>query len=83
MSETSLASERAQRAIPAEEALRTARLDAERVYSDLADYRASVRLEPDGWHVDYDLKNPEANGGGAHYVIDRTRGTIVEKTYEQ
>ena len=71
------------RGIPAEEALRTARLDAEKVYRDLSAYRVQIAQEPDGWHVDYELKNKESQGGGPHYVIDATHGTILKKKYEQ
>lgn len=60
-----------------------ARLDAEKAYRDLLSYRASVDLADDGWHVDYELKNRESQGGGAHYVIDAQTGAILSKRYEQ
>ena len=66
-----------------DEALRVARMDAERVYRDLDNYRIHVAREPDGWHVDYDLKDPNLHGGGPHYVIDPVSGQIVTKRYEQ
>ena len=69
--------------IPPDQALQIARLDAEKVYRDLTPYRISLTLEPDGWHVDYDLKGPEMNGGGPHYVIDPATGSILSKRYEQ
>ena len=69
--------------ITSDQALRVARLDAERVYRDLSPYRASVSLEQDGWHVDYDLKDPHLQGGGPHYVIDPGNGAILIKQYEQ
>ncbi len=50
--------------ITSDQALRIARLDAEKVYRDLSPYRASVSLEEDGWHVDYDLKDSRLQGGG-------------------
>src|SRR5436305_90002 len=40
-------------------------------------------LEEDGWHVDYELKDPRLKGGGPHYVIDRFNGAILSKRYEQ
>jgi hypothetical protein len=40
-------------------------------------------LEPDGWHVDYELKAPALQGGGPHYVIDPVSGGILAKRYEQ
>jgi hypothetical protein len=71
--------------ITSDQALLIARLDAEKVYRDLTPYRVHVALEldPEGWHVDYELKNGQAQGGGAHYVIDRETGKILSKRYEQ
>ena len=67
----------------AEDAFRIARTDAERVYRDLSGLEARVALCPDGWHVDYELKDPRHNGGGPHYVIDANTGAILSKRYEQ
>src|SRR5207248_224614 len=69
--------------ISSDEALRTARLDGERAYRDLSPYRIQIALEPDGWHIDYQLNDPNRNGGGPHYVIDAQTGAIVSKVYEQ
>ena len=69
--------------IPSKEALRIARLEAERAYRDLSKYRVSVVLEADGWHVDYQLKDPNLNGGGPHFVIDPSDGRILWKRYDQ
>jgi hypothetical protein len=69
--------------ISADEALRIARLDAERVYGDLSAYRIVIALKPTGWHVDYDLADLQTAGGGPHYVIDSGTGAIVSKRYEQ
>jgi hypothetical protein len=69
--------------ITSDQALRIARQDAERVYRDLSSYRASVSLEPDGWHVDYELKDSDVQGGGPHYVIGPEDGAILAKQYEQ
>jgi hypothetical protein len=69
--------------IPAEQALAIARRDGEAAYRDLSFFRVTLTLEPDGWHVDYELKDPLVSGGGPHYVIDPTSGAIVEKRYEQ
>jgi hypothetical protein len=71
------------RQIPCDQALHTARVDAERAYRDLSPYRITIALEPDGWHVDYELKDTRMNGGGPHYVIDSQSGAIVSKRYEQ
>jgi hypothetical protein len=67
----------------AEQAAEVARLDAERAYKDLSPYRVVLALEEDGWHVDYELKDPRVNGGGPHYRIDPTTGEIVWKRYDQ
>lgn len=69
--------------IPSDEALRIARTDAERVYGDLSDYRITISLRTNGWHIDYDLSEPEIKGGGPHYVIDAGDGSILSKRYEQ
>lgn len=69
--------------IRADQALAAAQADALRVYRDLSPYRVSLVLEDDGWHVDYDLKDPRRKGGGPHYVIDPATGTILGKRYEQ
>ena len=69
--------------IPGAEALSVAEADAILAYRDLAPYRIQVVLEADGWHVDYELKDPRLKGGGPHYVIDASTGAIVSKRYEQ
>jgi hypothetical protein len=69
--------------ITSDEALRTARLDAERAYRDLSPFYVRVELEDDGWHVDYELKNQRSHGGGPHYVIDAQTKAILTKRYEQ
>jgi len=63
--------------------LAIAQADASRVYRDLAMYRIQLVLESDGWHVDYELKDPRLKGGGPHFVIDAQTGSIVSKRYEQ
>jgi hypothetical protein len=69
--------------ITSDHALKIARLDAEKTYRDLTPYRVLLELHQDGWHVDYELKNERAQGGGAHYVIDAQTGVIRMKKYEQ
>ena len=69
--------------LAADEALRIAHADASTVYLDLSAYRIGVALEDDGWHVDYELKNPRLKGGGPHYVIDPKTGHILARRYEQ
>ena len=69
--------------ISGDEALRIAQSDASKAYRDLSVYRIQLALEQDGWHVDFDLKDPKLKGGGPHYVIDGARGTILSKRYDQ
>jgi hypothetical protein len=69
--------------VSSDEALRVARLDAEKVYRDLSPYRVTIVLEADGWHVDYELKNSNAQGGGPHYLVDIASGAILKKRYTQ
>ncbi len=66
-----------------DKALEIARLDAEKVYRDLDRYRIQITIETDGWPIEYWLKNPRAQGGGPHYVIDATTGAILSKKYYQ
>lgn len=69
--------------IPIDQAMSIARVDAEQAYRSLLAYRVSVTLEPDGWHIDYELRDPLVHGGGPHYVIDPMSGEILSKRYEQ
>ena len=69
--------------LSSDEVLRVARIDAERVYRDLSRFVIRVAREPDGWHVDFDLRDAMARGGGPHYIIDSERAVIVTKRYEQ
>jgi uncharacterized membrane protein YkoI len=69
--------------ITSDQALQIARLDAEKAYRDLTPFRVLLELGQDGWHVDYELKNRQTHGGGAHYVIDAQTGKILTKRYEQ
>lgn len=42
-----------------------------------------MSLEDDGWHIDYELKDANVNGGGPHYIIHPLSGAIISKRYEQ
>jgi hypothetical protein len=70
-------------AIPADEILRIAQADAGHAYGNLLQFRVTLALADDGWHVDYELADSQLNGGGPHYVIDAVSGKIVSKRYEQ
>jgi hypothetical protein len=63
--------------------LAIAQTDAIRMYQDLSHYSIRLTLEADGWHVDYEPKDPRLKGGGPHYVIDAVTGVILRKRYEQ
>ena len=69
--------------LPGDQVLAIAHGDASRVYRDLCAYRIQLVLEDDGWHVDYELKNPRLKGGSPHYRIDASTGAILSKRYEQ
>lgn len=69
--------------ITSDQALCIARIDAESAYRDLSCHQVLIRLEEDGWHVDYSLKSKTANGGSPHYLIDPSTGKILWKTYQQ
>jgi hypothetical protein len=66
-----------------DQALAIAQADAARTYGDLSPYCIRLALEPDGWHIDYELKDPQLKGGGPHYVIDAVTGAIAWRRYEQ
>jgi hypothetical protein len=70
-------------AIAGDRALSIARADAQNAYRDLVAFRIQLVLEADGWHIDYELKDPRLKGGGPHYVIDAQSGAIVSKVYQQ
>jgi hypothetical protein len=69
--------------LPGDQVLAIAQSDAAKAYRDLSGYRIQLVLEDDGWHVDYELKDPKIKGGGPHYIIDATTGTILSKRYQQ
>ena len=64
-------------------ALAVAQADVLQAYHDLSWFRVQVVQEADGWHVDYELKNPRLKGGAPHYIIDARSGTTLSKRYEQ
>ena len=66
-----------------DQALSIAQGDANSAYRDLSPFRIQLLLQDDGWHVDYDLKDPNWKGGGPHYIIDAVTGAILSKRYEQ
>lgn len=69
--------------ITGDKALAIAQADAAGAYRDLLPFRIQLVLEDDGWHVDYELKDPGLKGGGPHYLIDAHTGAILSKRYEQ
>jgi hypothetical protein len=79
----SIASASGESVLAGDQVLAIAQADASRVHRDLSTYRIQLLLEDDGWHVDYELRNPALKGGGPHYVIDAHTGAILSKRYEQ
>jgi hypothetical protein len=71
---TSMSEDLVNRLLTSDQVLAIARTAAERAYRNLAHFRITLALEPDGWHVDYELKDPLRKGGGPHYVIDPETG---------
>ena len=69
--------------LAADQILTFAQADAMRAYGDLSDYCVRLSLEGDGWHVDYELRDPHMKGGGPHYVLDCFTGEILAKRYDQ
>ncbi len=69
--------------ISGDQALSVAQSDAERVYGDVSRFRVQISLEPDGWHIEYQIKNPLTKGGAPTYVIDAASGEIISKRYYQ
>lgn len=69
--------------IAGDQALAIAQADASGAYRELTGYRIQLVLEADGWHVDYELRDPRLKGGGPHYVIDASTGAIISKRYDQ
>jgi len=69
--------------ISADQALAVAQADAQRTYRDLTPFAIRLSLEADGWHVDYELKDPRWKGGGPHYVLDAGPGDILWRRSDQ
>jgi hypothetical protein len=78
-----MAESRSSPVIQREEALKIARADAEKAYGELSPNRVLITLESDGWHVAYELRNPNQQGGGPQYVINAATGAVIAKKYSQ
>jgi hypothetical protein len=83
MSDPIVLTDPASHPVTADTALKIAQTDAANAYRDLSHFRIQLTLESDGWHVEYDPKNPRHKGGGPHYVISDVTGEIVSKRYYQ
>jgi hypothetical protein len=79
----SVTAEREKEMLAGHEVLAIAQADAAKAYGDLSPYRIQLELVEDGWHVDYELKDPRLKGGGPHFVIHPITGVILSKRYEQ
>ena len=72
--------------IRCDQALAIAHADAVQAYHDpLTRHRIEVRLEANGWIVEYHFRGTGRfhTGGGPHYVIHAETGEILSKTYYQ
>jgi hypothetical protein len=71
--------------VECDRALAVAHADAVTAYPDLSRHRVEVRLEGDGWHVEYTFRGEGRFhvGGGPHYLIDAETGVILDKKYYQ
>ena len=70
-------------AVSSQRAFLIAMADAERTYRRTAHFKIEIALEVDGWHIDFDIRDPFTCGGGPHYIIDATSGEITWKRYDQ
>ncbi len=73
-------------AIRCDQALAIAHADAVGAYRDpLTRHRVEVRLEPEGWVVEYHYRGIGRfhTGGGPHYLIHAETGEILSKKYFQ
>jgi hypothetical protein len=70
-------------AISKSKALAVAQQDAALHYRNLSAYRVSIIFDSGDWRVDYELSDPQSEGGGPHYLISGMDGQILERRYEQ
>ena len=63
--------------------LRIADENARTAYRDLSVYTVKATLKDEKWYVDYELSNPDINGGGPHYIISAKTGEILSYRFEQ
>ena len=71
--------------LTSDEILKIARIDAEKAYRDLSGYRIRITLAEGAseWNVEYEIKDANAQGGGAIYAIHALTGKIISKKYFQ
>ncbi len=69
--------------ISKEKALKIANDDAQRAYRDFSIYTIKAELINEEWHIDYNLSDPQMQGGGPHYQICAKTGQIISYRYEQ
>lgn len=72
-----------QRPLTSDEILRIANEDAIRMYGDISQSRILICRQADGWRVEFEIDNPDVQGGGPLYLIDGKDGTILSKKYCQ
>jgi Zn-dependent metalloprotease len=63
------------------QAVAIAMTEAKKVYQSPREleeaYVVEATLADDVWRVDFELKDPDANGGGPHYLIDAKTGRVL------
>jgi hypothetical protein len=59
-----------------------AQVDALARCGDLNAFRVMLALEADGWHIDYERKDPGRSPSKLHYVINAQSGKITAKRSE-
>ena len=69
--------------ISKDEALEIARQDASSAYADLTIYAVKITSQDGNWRDDYEITDPNLQGGGPHYVISGATGEIASRRYEQ
>jgi hypothetical protein len=69
--------------IDKEKAITIAREDAVKAYGSVEAFNVFACETARSWHVIFELKDADLNGGAPEYIIDKKTGNILRKTYEQ
>ena len=69
--------------IGAEEAVSIAKSDFVKVIGPLDHFKIVHSEQPDGWHIEFHLKDRTLDGGSATYIIDKETGKISDRKVTQ